>query len=29
VAKALVGDTAGEYQSLVEEGWRQFVLLAQ
>ncbi|MBW6474182.1 MAG: ABC transporter substrate-binding protein [Anaerolineaceae bacterium] len=29
LAKALVGDTAAEYQSLVEEGWRQFVLLAQ
>ncbi|MFV9507322.1 MAG: hypothetical protein AB4911_22450 [Oscillochloridaceae bacterium umkhey_bin13] len=27
LAQALVGDSAGVYQSLVEEGWRQFVLI--
>jgi len=27
LAKSLVGDSAAQYQSLVEEGWRQFVLL--
>lgn len=27
LAKALVGDSAGEYQTLVEEGWRQYVLI--
>lgn len=27
LAKSLVGDSAGEYQSLVEEGWRQNVLI--
>lgn len=27
LAKALVGDSAGQYQSLVEEGWRQQVLI--
>jgi len=27
LANALVGDSAGEYQTLVEEGWRQQVLL--
>ncbi len=27
LAGALVGDSAGEYQTLVEEGWRQFVLI--
>jgi putative spermidine/putrescine transport system substrate-binding protein len=27
LAKALVGDTATEYQSMVEEAWRQYVLL--
>lgn len=29
LAAALVGDSAGEYQTLVEEGWREHVLLAQ
>ncbi|MDZ4719615.1 MAG: ABC transporter substrate-binding protein [Roseiflexaceae bacterium] len=27
LAKALVGDSAGQYQPLVEEGWRQHVLV--
>lgn len=27
LAKSLVGDSAGEYQTMVEEGWRQFVLI--
>jgi len=27
LANALVGDSAGEYQTLVEEGWRQQVLI--
>ena len=27
LAKALVGDSAGAYQNLVEEGWRQYVLI--
>lgn len=27
LARSLVGDSAGEYQSLVEEGWRQHVLI--
>jgi putative spermidine/putrescine transport system substrate-binding protein len=26
LAKSLVGDTAAEYQNLVEDGWREFVL---
>lgn len=26
MAKALVGDTAAQYQSMVEDGWREFVL---
>ncbi|NJM05747.1 ABC transporter substrate-binding protein [Candidatus Gracilibacteria bacterium] len=29
LAAALVGDSAGEYQSLVEEGWRQNVLIGE
>jgi putative spermidine/putrescine transport system substrate-binding protein len=29
LANALVGDSAGKYQTLVEEGWREHVLLAQ
>lgn len=27
LAKSLVGDSAAQYQSLIEEGWRQYVLL--
>ncbi len=27
LAKSLVGDAAGPYQNLVEQGWRQFVLI--
>ncbi|NCC31958.1 MAG: hypothetical protein EOM24_08015, partial [Chloroflexia bacterium] len=27
LARSLVADSSGEYQSLVEEGWRQFVLI--
>jgi putative spermidine/putrescine transport system substrate-binding protein len=27
LSKSLVGDSAAEYQSLIEEGWRQFVLV--
>lgn len=27
LANALVGDSAGAYQTLIEEGWRQFVLI--
>jgi putative spermidine/putrescine transport system substrate-binding protein len=29
LAASLVGDSAGEYQTLVEEGWRQNVLIGQ
>jgi len=29
LARSLVGDTAPQYQSLVEEGWRQYVLQGQ
>ena len=28
LAKSLVGDSSAQYQALVEEGWRQYVLLA-
>ena len=29
LAASLVGDSAGAYQALVEEGWRQQVLIGQ
>jgi putative spermidine/putrescine transport system substrate-binding protein len=29
LARSLVGDAAGEYQALVEEGWRQHVLVGE
>jgi putative spermidine/putrescine transport system substrate-binding protein len=29
LAASLVGDSAGDYQALVEEGWRQNVLIGQ
>ncbi|MBT3338080.1 MAG: ABC transporter substrate-binding protein [Anaerolineae bacterium] len=29
MAKSLVGDAASPYQSMVEEGWREFVLIGQ